>query len=138
MMKKYSLKPLILAVALLLGSCGANPNSSVRFGPSDTTMAGNKFDLTVIQTVTTAPNIFVQVHVWNASSGAPTFGATVNFGGDIAVPSPYTTDANGLVFLPIKINATIGIIANSVSTGTVTATVDDKTVQGAFQFRPTF
>ncbi len=135
MMKKNSLAPFVLAVALLLGACGSNPNSSVLFGPSDkTSPSGYYFSLRLSQTVlsatTTSPTIIATVHVYFANNVPTGVAVPVYFGGDITAPStvPTTDPATGLV--------TVAIVATSVtpgSTGVINVTVEDQTVQGKFQ-----
>jgi hypothetical protein len=135
MMKKNSLAPLVVAVALLLGACGSNPNSAVKFGPSpQTSPSGYFFTLTLSQTVlsatTTSPTIIATVHVYVGNGGSPGVAVPLYFGGDITAPStiPTTDPATGL--------ATVALVATSVtpgSTGVINVTVENQTVQGKFQ-----
>lgn len=85
MMKKTSLASLVFAVALLLGACGKNPNSSVTFGPSSrTSPSGFTFDLelsqTVISSLATGGVIQIRVHVWTDGGGGAV-NVPVFFGG---------------------------------------------------------
>ncbi len=135
MMKKNSLASLVFAVALLLGACGSNPNSSVTFGPSSkTSPSGYYFSLTLSQTVlsatTLSPVIVATVHVYVGNGASPGVAVPVYFGGDITVPStiPTTDPATGL--------ATVAILLTGVtpgSTGVINVTVENQTVQGKFQ-----
>ena len=134
MMNKNSLKLVIFAVVLLLGSCGSNPTSTVKFGPSGTTSPGGfTFDMTLSQTIISSGGIInIKVHVITPGGGGAA-NVPVFFGGDIVAPSvPFVTDSQGNVYATLTTNTLI----TAGRTGLLTATVEDQTVNGEYQVKP--
>ncbi|MBI3580908.1 MAG: hypothetical protein HY098_02330 [Nitrospinae bacterium] len=137
MMKKTSLASLVFAVALLLGACGKNPNSSVTFGPSSkTSPSGYTFDVELSQTVISALSsggvIHIRVHVWTDGGGAAV-NVPIFIGGDVTAPTAsFVTDSQGFEY--IMLTSTTNVTAGH--TGRVTITVENQTVMGAYQVVP--
>ena len=136
MMKYNSLKLFIVAVAVLLGSCGTTASTSQTFGPSDVTLAhGYRFTLTITQAVVQGPNVDMVVHVYvgsDVNSPAPD-GTSVNFGGDIIIP-PGQTTVDGLVHVATAWQSTL----KPGAIGYITAIVEDKSVQGVFEIKTVY
>jgi hypothetical protein len=134
MMKYNRLKLFIVAVAVLLGSCGGPSTTSKTFGPSEKTLSGYNFTLALAQTVLQGPNVELVVHVYSGESTSPApDGTIVNIAGDVIIPAPQST-VSGLVHVTVAWQNTL----KPGSIGYVTATVEDKTVQGVFEIKTVY
>jgi len=132
-MKKVFLKiaalGFIVAVLAVLPSCGKESDTTTVVGPSDATLSGYVFTMSIAPNVVNKGGSLTITVTVKTAAGAAVPSASVSYSGDVSAGTA-TAGANGIAL------ANLSTTGSGGSTGYVTATVENKSLTVPFQIKP--